>query len=95
MAPKGAPTEQQVGILWRSEDIAVILGIIQGFVLGLLYFAIVYSRGYIGIGIIRGLCCIGIMEKKMEATTLYRDCIGDILGLYRDHGKENGSSHMV
>ena len=24
--------------------------------------------------------CIGIMEKKMETTILYRDFIGDILG---------------
>ena len=31
------------------------------------------------------------MEKKMETTTLYRDYIWVILGLYWDNGKENGN----
>ena len=35
----------------------------------------------------------GIMEKKMETTALYRDYTGDILGLYRDNGKENGNCY--
>ena len=34
---------------------------------------------------------VGIMEKKMETTSIYRDCIGSIHGLYRDNGKENGN----
>ena len=32
--------------------------------------------------------CVGIMEKKMETTTV-------ILGLYWDNGKENGSYHSI
>ena len=31
----------------------------------------------------------------METTTLYRDFIGDILGLYRDNGKENGNYYII
>ena len=37
--------------------------------------------------------CIGIMEKKMETTILW-GYIGDILGLYRDNGK-NGSYYII
>ena len=41
------------------------------------------------IGITLGLYWdyIGIMENKMETTTLYRDYIRVILGLYWDNGK--------
>ena len=31
----------------------------------------------------------------METITLYRDHIGDILGLYRDKGKENGNNYII
>ena len=31
----------------------------------------------------------------METTTLYRGYIGDILGLYRDNGKENGNYYII
>ena len=34
---------------------------------------------------------MGIMEKTMETTRLYRHSMGIILGLYGDDGKENGN----
>ena len=54
------------------------------------------KRGYI-LGIYWGY--IGTMEKKMETTGIIRvilrgiywEYIGDILGIYRDNGKEHGN----
>ena len=38
----------------------------------------------------------GIMEKKMETTTMgYIGIIGYILGLYGDNGKENGNYYII
>ena len=37
---------------------------------------------------------IGIMEKKMETTIVFRGYIGIILGLYRDNGKEHGNYYV-
>ena len=34
---------------------------------------------------------IGIMEKNLETTMLYRDYLNAILALCRDNGKENGN----
>ena len=31
----------------------------------------------------------------METTILDRDCIGIILGLYRDNGKQNGNYYII
>ena len=48
-----------------------------------------YILGYIlDIGVY-----IGIMEKKMETTLVYR--VGVILGLYWDNGKENGNDYSI
>ena len=50
---------------------------------------------YLGVilGLYRGY--IGIMEKKMETTIVFRGYIGVILGLYWDNGKENGNYYSI